>query len=82
VIIVFLFSYGKYFSIQSYIDKALDLLEQLPAEKNVVVRQFTQYDWPVQSALQSQGILQLKRFYCDRKRCLHCSIGSEILKRN
>jgi hypothetical protein len=82
VIIVFLFSYGKYFSIQSYMDKALDLLEQLPAEKNVVVRQFAQYDWPVQSALQSQGILQLKRFYCDRKRCLHCSIGTEILKRN
>ncbi len=82
VIIVFLFSYGKYFSIQSYIDKALDLLEQLPPEKNVVVRQFTQYGWPVQSAFQSQGILQLKRFYCDRKRCLHCSIGTEILKRN
>lgn len=82
VIIVFLFSYGKYFSIQAYIDKALDLLEQLPAEKNGVVRQFAQYGWHAQSALQSQGILQLKRFYCDRKRCLHCRIGSEILKRN
>lgn len=82
VIIVFLFSYGKYFSIQTYIDRALTLLEQLPSEKNMVVRQFAQYDWQVQSALQSQGILQLKRFYCDRKRCLHCRIGCEILKRN
>jgi len=82
VIVVFLFSYGKYFGIQAYIDKALDLLEALPAEKNVVVRQFAECDWHVQSALQSQGILQLKRFYCDRKRCLHCRIGSEILQKN
>lgn len=82
VIVVFLFSYGKYFGIQTYIDKALALLEELPAEKNVVVREFAQCDWHVQSALQSQGILQLKRFYCDRKRCLNCRIGSEILKRN
>ncbi|MDR0266085.1 MAG: DUF2851 family protein [Sphingobacterium sp.] len=82
VIVVFLFSYGKYFGIQTYIDKALELLEEMPAEKNVVVRQFAQCDWPVQNALQSQAILQLKRFYCDRKRCLYCRIGCEILKRN
>ena len=82
VIVVFLFSYGKYFGIETYVDKALELLEEIPAEKNVVVRQFAQCEWHVQSALQSQGILQLKRFYCDRKRCLYCRIGSEILKKN
>ncbi len=82
VIVVFLFSYGKYFGIQTYIDKALELLEEMPAEKNVVVRRFAQCDWPVQSALESQAILQLKRCYCDRRRCLYCRIGSEILKRS
>jgi Protein of unknown function (DUF2851). len=82
VIVVFLFSYGKYFGIETYVDKALELLEEMPAERNVIVRQFAQCDWHVQTALQSQGILQLKRFYCDRKRCLYCRIGSDILKKN
>ncbi|WP_293939066.1 DUF2851 family protein [Sphingobacterium sp. UBA5996] len=80
VVVVFLFSYGKYFGIQSYIEKALQLLEELPAEKNNIVRQFAKYDWDVKDAGKTQGMLQLKEFYCDRKRCLHCRIGMEILK--
>jgi hypothetical protein len=31
------------------------------------------------NALSSQGILQLNNEYCNRKRCLACSIGSHII---
>jgi hypothetical protein len=29
----------------------------------------------MESALDSQALIQLKRFYCDKKRCLRCAVG-------
>ncbi len=82
IVVLFLFTYGKYYGIQDYMDKAVFLLEMLPKETNVVIRNFSKYGLYTQNAFQSQGILQLKTFYCERKQCLHCRIGVEILQRS
>ena len=56
-------------------------VEELKAERNHVSEAWTRYGVQVNSALQSQALLQVKREYCDTHRCLHCKIGAEIFRR-
>lgn len=79
-IVPFLFLYGKYHSIESFKEKALRLLEQLPPEKNSIITRWRQLEVPSESAYRTQGLLQLKNSYCEQKRCLECAIGNSILK--
>ncbi len=76
---VFLFAYGKHTNNQEQMDKALGLLDDLPAEKNVITRQFTESGLKIASALHSQAVLHLKPNYCAKKLCLNCAIGNKVL---
>jgi len=60
--------------------KALSWLDLIPVEQNAVTRLFESCGLAAGSALQSQALLQLKNNYCDKKRCLECRFGHEILK--
>ena len=35
---------------------------------------------PVQTAADSQALLQLQKEYCDKKKCLYCRFGYEYLR--
>ncbi len=75
-----LFAYGDINGNDAIKDKALTWLDLIDAEKNSVVREFEKLNFPVKSALFSQGLLSLKREYCDKHRCLNCLVGNSILK--
>lgn len=75
-----LFTYGKYTANQKLMDRALSWLEQVPAERNKLVLPYKKLGMPLQSAMDSQAILQLQAAYCDKKRCLHCGIGASLIK--
>jgi len=77
---VFLFSYGKHLQKQHYINRSLQLLEYLPAEKNNITDDFVNLGLKINSAFESQGVLELKNSYCNHKKCLHCAVGNKILK--
>jgi len=77
---LFLFAYGKHTATQFYINRAVRLLESLPAEENAIIDKFTGAGVKIEHAFASQGILQLKKQYCDEKKCLSCDIGIKILK--
>ena len=77
---LFLFAYGKHTDTQFYISRAIKLLESLPAEQNVITDKFISAGVQLDHAFASQGILQLKKQYCDEKKCLSCGIGIKILK--
>lgn len=77
---LFLFAYGKYIGMQAHIDRAIRLLESLPAEKNAITEKFTEAGVSIEKAFASQAVLQLKKQYCDQKKCLWCGIGISILK--
>lgn len=79
VIAPFLFLYGKERGNDELRERALQLLEEIPAERNQVLDQWAKLGVKPQQAAQSQALLQLKRNYCDQKRCLDCSIGCHIL---
>jgi len=61
--------------------KAIDILEQLPAEKNNVTQFLKTTGFKMESAYDSQSLLELYNQRCSHKKCLTCVIGSEILKR-
>ncbi len=75
-----LFLYGQMKGENSFSEKAFELLEALPAEKNSVIKKWQTLDLPTENAHQTQSLLQLKKHYCDKKRCLQCNIGNHIMK--
>lgn len=76
----FLFFYGRERRADKFQERALQLLEELPPENNHIIRNWKNLDMEPQSAYQSQALLQLKKNYCDQRRCLECAIGNAILK--
>ena len=76
-VVPFLFAYFK--KKNSDNDIALKLLELIPAEKNVIIRKWMELGIGAFSAFDSQALLQLKKKYCDEKKCLLCRIGHKVL---
>ncbi|MEZ4953387.1 MAG: DUF2851 family protein [Saprospiraceae bacterium] len=79
-IVPFLFLYGNEIKEEVFKDKALRLLEELKPEKNTIIKGWESLGVVADSAYQTQALLQLKNEYCNKKRCLECSIGGAILK--
>ncbi|RYY34603.1 MAG: DUF2851 family protein [Sphingobacteriaceae bacterium] len=77
---LFLFSYGKQQQQQYFISRSLKLLENLPAENNHVITDFSNLGLKINSAFETQALLELKNSYCDNKKCLDCGVGNKILK--
>lgn len=77
-----LFAFGKHKNAEKYCERAFDLLDKLKAENNHIVRMWKEVGLKVDTAGDSQALIQLKKAYCDRKDCLRCRIGYEYLKGN
>jgi hypothetical protein len=75
-----LVAYGKYKDEQSFIDKAIELLQQLPAEQNKITRTWNSLGLKVKTAFDSQALIELYNNFCKKRQCLKCSVGVSILK--
>ncbi len=82
VVAPFMFLYGKERGMDSMTETAIELLNELPAEKNKTIENFEGLGVQAKSAADSQALLILKNKYCDQKRCLHCIFGKRILTPN
>lgn len=58
----------------------IDLISNIPAEKNTIIEKFTTFGVKSNNAFQTQSLLQLKNEYCVQKKCLQCAVGTELLK--
>ncbi len=58
----------------------LQLIQGLKKEKNNILDRFEQLGVPIQNAQESQAFLQLYTNYCSKRKCLHCAIGTKVLK--
>jgi hypothetical protein len=79
---LFLFSYSHHLKLPEHADRSMELLENLPVEQNHVVDDFKQLGVIAKTALESQGLLELKNSYCNHKKCLQCGIGNQLLNVN
>lgn len=56
------------------------LVESIKPEKNSIINMYIKHGVNIKTALDTQGLLELKSSYCDLKRCLDCTIGLQLLK--
>lgn len=80
-VIPVLFAYGRHLHREEWCNRAFQLLEELKAEDNHIVRMWQTCGLAVSHAGDTQALIQLKNEYCDRKGCLKCRIGYAYLKR-
>jgi hypothetical protein len=78
-VLPYVFLFGKHQHQETFCDKALQWYEQLPAEKNMITKQFTALGLIAKNAADGQAYIQLKNEYCSSLKCLHCSIGYQSL---
>lgn len=80
-VVPLLYAYGELTSSYEMTDKAIKLLEDLRAESNSIVSHFVAYGIDCPDALTSQALVQLKREYCDARKCIYCKIGHHLLSK-
>lgn len=78
-VIPFLFCFASQKNNDELKDKTLQILEQIPAERNSIISGWLNLGLKIDNAFDSQALLQLKKQYCDQKKCLHCRIGHKVL---
>jgi len=77
-IIPFRFAYNQYFKNNS--DAVLrEISKSIPPEKNIITERFRSLGIKSSNAFDSQALLQLKKHYCDYKRCMQCEVGKSIV---
>ena len=80
-VVTFLYAYGLHKGNPVLCARAGSFLEELKAENNYITRMWEQCGMKASNAADSQALIQLKKEYCDKKKCLYCRIGYEYLKR-
>ena len=81
-VVTFLYAYGLHKGTRVLCARAGSFLEELKAENNYITRMWEQCGMKASNAADSQALIQLKKEYCDKKKCLYCRIGYEYLKRS
>lgn len=79
-VVPLLFAYGRHKGNEALCERAFDLLEQLKAEDNHIVRLWGECGLDVKTAGDSQALIQLRSNYCDKHDCLRCRFGYEYMK--
>ena len=80
-VVTFLYAYGMHKGNDLMCTRASTFLEKLKAENNYITRMWSQCGIQANHAGDSQALIQLKKEYCDKKKCLYCRFGYEYLKK-
>ena len=78
----YLFAMGRIRGHQSFQDRALELLERMPPERNSVIDGWAELGLVADNAASGQALIELKNRYCSERRCLFCAIGTRLHKCN
>ena len=61
-------------------EKALELMERIPAENNTIVRQWRVLGQKIKNAADTQALLHLYQNYCQHHECINCEVGYQIFQ--
>ncbi|MGB0430962.1 MAG: DUF2851 family protein [Bacteroidia bacterium] len=76
-----IYAYGWYKGSFELKEKAIELLQNTKSENNNIIKNWLALGVNSESALDSQALIHLKTKYCDLKKCLNCSIGIKLLRK-
>lgn len=76
-----LYIYGEKTGNYAMTERAVALLEDIRPERNSIVMHFESHGLKADSALTSQALIQLRREYCESRKCLYCRIGHRLLSK-
>lgn len=65
---------------EDYMERAMQLMAQLPPEDNNITRRWESLPVPLQTAADTQAAIELYNEFCSRRRCLQCSIGTYLVR--
>ncbi|MDE6161303.1 MAG: DUF2851 family protein, partial [Muribaculaceae bacterium] len=72
-------AYGSAYGLEEVQQRAFELLEQLPPENNNITRLFASAGIRCRDAFTSQALIQLRKAYCEPRKCLYCRLGHRFL---
>jgi len=78
-IIPLLYTYGKIIPDPAILSKAISWLEEMPAEQNKLMQGWQRIGIAVKRAANSQALTELKKKFCDQRKCLECDVGKRLL---
>jgi hypothetical protein len=73
-------SYSRFVDNEIYMDKAVELLENLKGEDNNIISLWKSAGLKVQTAHDSQALIELYNNFCLEKKCLSCNIGTALIR--
>jgi len=73
------FAYAKSLG-KEITEEILELMQSIKPEKNIIIEKFSNFGIKADNAFETQSLLQLKNEYCNHRKCLQCSIGTQLLK--
>lgn len=79
VVVPIIYAYGTVYDDLPRREAAVALLQSLGAESNTLVRSFVSAGVECRDAFTSQALVQLRRNYCEQRKCLYCRIGHMLL---
>lgn len=81
VVIPLRFAYFKY---EGKTDESsvLRWAREIKAEENSVVEGFRKMRVDIETVLDSQSVLHLKKHYCDIHKCLRCVVGFDLMQKD
>ena len=74
------YTYHKNFE-ENISDEILDFYRNIAPEKNTIIDGWKKLGLPVNNALESQALLFHYKNFCQRKDCLNCGIGLQLLRK-
>ena len=74
-----LYTYGKLKDDSFFKEQAVNFLDNMPPERNSILREWKSAGIEATSAFYSQALLQLRNEYCKNRLCLYCRIGCKLI---
>ncbi|GHS85314.1 hypothetical protein FACS1894201_04880 [Bacteroidia bacterium] len=80
-VLPFAFAYGRLRDNRDLCERAIQLMNELPAENNTILKAWSDCGITPHNTCEAQGLLQLKKYFCDEQKCFSCSVGIELINK-
>lgn len=74
-----IYAYATFHGLSDRAEKAIAMLQQIKGEKNRYTTLFSAIGLQSPDAFTSQAIIQLRRKYCEQRKCIYCRFGHRLL---